>query len=301
MISLRQKIRLSANFFDVDFFEREKNKIFKLKVRDFFLNKNVSISFDQFRTNSNLDLSREQFNKIRDMCKMAKTKYSKKDGSKEKCVEVSDFMNRKKKGCKRYRKMLTGEIENYIPHNMIKFAESTETVISLETSKKLNAMWANTALGNGTRTFLFKLHNNTLGYNQAVAHFVRGHSPNCTFCDILGNQEIIPESPLHLFYECQAVENLTNVIFSWVLDYNTIVTRHELFTVFNRADHRKNDALNLLSKILLKYYWDCKQRFCLPTFENAKIILRSEFSTPKACNKKICTIIENSGIDFNRE
>ena len=71
MISLRQKIRLSANFFDVDFFAREKNKIFKLKVRDFFLNKNVSISFDQFRTNSNLDLSREQFNKIRDMCKMA--------------------------------------------------------------------------------------------------------------------------------------------------------------------------------------------------------------------------------------
>jgi hypothetical protein len=301
MVSLRQKKQLTADFFDADFFEREKCKIIKLTVRNFYLNKNTLISFDQFRTDYDLNFNREQFNKIRDMCKMAKTKYLKKEGSKEKCVPVSDFMNRKKKGCKRYRKMLTGEIENYIPHNIVKFAESTETVINLETSKKLNTIWSNTALGNSTRTFLFKLHNNTLGYNQSVAHFVRGHSPNCTFCDILGNQEIVPESPLHLFFECQAVENLTNDIFSWILETNTLITRHELFTVFNRADHRKNDALNLISKILLKYYWDCKQRHCLPNFENAKTILKSEFTTLTACNKKIRTIIENSGILFNRE
>ncbi len=67
---------------------------------------------------SNLDFNREQFNKVKDMCKMAKTKYSKKEGSKEKCVPVSDFMNRKKMGCKRYRKMLTGEIENYCNLNL---------------------------------------------------------------------------------------------------------------------------------------------------------------------------------------
>ncbi len=103
------------------------------------------------------------------------------------------------------------------------------------------------------------------------------------------------------FFECQAVENLTNNIFSWILETNTLVTRHELFSVFNRADHRKNDALNLISKILLKYYCDCKQRHCLPNFENAKTILKSEFTTLTACNKKICTIIENSGINFNRE
>ncbi len=104
-----------------------------------------------------------------------------------------------------------------------------------------------------------------------------------------------------LFYECQAVEVLTNNIFSWMLDTNTVVTRNEIFTVFNRADHRKNDALNLLSKIVLKYYWDCKQRFCLPNLENAKVILRSEFNTLKLCNKKVCTILDNSGIDLNRE
>jgi hypothetical protein len=197
--------------------------------------------------------------------------------------------------------MLIGDIESYIPHNMVKYSETTETVIDLETSKKLNTLWANTALGNNTRTFLFKLHNNTLGYNQAVSHFVRGHSPNCTFCDILGNQDINPESPLHLFFQCQAVENLTNEIFSWILDIDTVVSRQEFFTLFNRADHRKNDALNIFSKIVLKYYWDCKQRFCLPNLENAKTVLKSEQKILKSCNKNFFTIMDNSGIDLNRE
>jgi hypothetical protein len=301
MVSLRQKIRLTGAFFDEDFFNNERQKILRLKVKDFYVDKNTLVSFENFRVNFNLELTREQFNKLKDMCKMAKTKYSKSDPNKEKCLDISDFMNRKKRGSKRYRKMLIGDIESYIPHNMVKYSETTETVIDLETSKKLNTLWANTALGNNTRTFLFKLHNNTLGYNQAVSHFVRGHSPNCTFCDILGNQDINPESPLHLFFQCQAVENLTNEIFSWILDIDTVVSRQEFFTLFNRADHRKNDALNIFSKIVLKYYWDCKQRFCLPNLENAKTVLKSEQKILTSCNKKIFKIMDNSGIDLNRE
>jgi hypothetical protein len=116
-------------------------------------------------------------------------------------------------------------------------------------------MWANTALGNGTRTFIFKLHNNTAGYNLAVSHFVRGHSPNCTFCDILGIQEINNETPLHLFFQCSVVENLTNQIFSWILEENVEISRQEFFTVFNRANFRKNsrsyNSLKANHKVLL--------------------------------------------------
>jgi hypothetical protein len=184
---------------------------------------------------------------------------------------------------------------------MIKFAETTDTVIDLETSKKLNALWANTALGNSTRTFLFKLHNNTAGYNLSVSHFVRGHSPNCTFCDVLEIPEEHNETPLHLFYQCTAVENLTNEIFSWLLNSQVEISRHELFTVFNRDDFRKNDFLTIFSKLLLKYYWDCKQRFCIPTLQNAKTILRGELEVLVQCNAKIRSIHVNSGINFNRE
>jgi hypothetical protein len=132
------------------------------------MNKNALIQHEQFCTNTNIPISRENFN----TCSMAKLKYSKNESSKEKCIELSDFLHRKKQGCKRYRKLIIDDLSSYIPHNMIKFAETTDTIIDLETSKKLNSLWA---LGNSTCTFLFKFHSNTSGVNLAVSHFVRGH------------------------------------------------------------------------------------------------------------------------------
>jgi hypothetical protein len=301
MVSLRQKTRLTKQFFTVEFFETYRKEILNLKVRDFFNINRVAIRYEQFCHNTQIPMMRDNFNTLKNTCSMAKLKYSKKDGSKTKCTELTDFIYRKKRGCKRYRKLIIGDIESYIPHNMIKFAETTDTVIDLETSKKLNALWANTALGNSTRTFLFKLHNNTAGYNLSVSHFVRGHSPNCTFCDVLEIPEEHNETPLHLFYQCTAVENLTNEIFSWLLNSQVEISRHELFTVFNRDDFRKNDFLTIFSKLLLKYYWDCKQRFCIPTLQNAKTILRGELEVLVQCNAKIRSIHVNSGINFNRE
>jgi hypothetical protein len=62
-----------------------------------------------------------------------------------------------------YRKRIIGKLEPHIPHNMITFADNT---VDLEKSKKLNGTWSNTALGtNQTRTFIFKLHSNTAGFN----------------------------------------------------------------------------------------------------------------------------------------
>jgi hypothetical protein len=184
---------------------------------------------------------------------------------------------------------------------MIKFAESTDIIIDLDTSKILNALWANTALGNSTRTFLFKMHNNTAGYNLSVSHFVRGHSPNCTFCDILEIPEEHHETPLHLFYECSAVENVTNDFFSWLLNTDTVISRQELFTIFKRDDFRKNDFLTIVAKLLLKYYWDCKQRFSLPSLQNAKTVLTKELEILIHCNSKIRQIHANSGLILNRE
>jgi hypothetical protein len=48
-------------------------------------------------------------------------------------------------------------------------------------------MWNDSIFTNVEKMFLFKLHNNTLGYNNMVAHFVRDHSPLCTFCTLTNN------------------------------------------------------------------------------------------------------------------
>jgi hypothetical protein len=239
LVSLRQKIRLTKNFFDNDFFVVNKEKIFSLKVRDFYLTKDSLIRYEGFCANTNLQLSRDNFNTLKNTCSMAKTKYLQKESSKEKCTELSDFLNRRKQGCKRYRKMILGLDPSYIPHNMVKFAETTETIIDLDTSKKLNAMWAHTALGNSTRTFIFKFHNNTAGYNLCVSHFVRGHSPNCTFCDLLEIPEVQNETPLHLFFQCPAVENLTNSIFSGILNEQVEISQQEFLRFLNAPTSEK--------------------------------------------------------------
>jgi hypothetical protein len=143
-------------------------------------------------------------------------------------------------------------------------------------------MWKNTLLNNSTRTFLFKLHNNTLGYNHAVAHFVRNHSPNCTFCDLVGNQEMERETPLHLFFMCDVIEGLLTNIFAWLMGDNDFTfTRQEFFTGFNREGFcsAKNDSLTLVSNLIKKFIWDSKVRYCLPNYQHLQITIKLELES----------------------
>jgi hypothetical protein len=97
---------------------------------------------------------------------------------------IENFMSEWKKGSKKIRTVLTKtRIEN-IPHNIVKYAENTETVIGIDTLKYLNSFWNRSYFSNNFRVFLFKLYNNTLPYNTILSHFVRDIGRNCTFCDI---------------------------------------------------------------------------------------------------------------------
>ena len=295
-LQLRQKTLLTKEFFgDVFFFANEK-KIRTLKVFDFFETKNTYRSWENFVERSNLNLSRDTFNELKKIASNAKLKHSKTEVSEIKTTELSTFLNFQTKGCKRYRKKIVGNEDIYIPHNMVKFASNTETIIGFENSKKLNGIWNLPIFSNSTRTFLFKLHNNTAGYNNAVAHFIPGHSPNCTFCDVIRNPEVEDETPLHLFFTCSISERFVEDVFSWILGAPANVTRQEFFVCFNRPNHRQNDALFLFSALIKKFMWDCKQRFALPCFQNIKIYLREEVKIISFCSIKANVIFQNSGI-----
>ncbi len=69
------------------------------------------VTFQNFCLNTQILLTRDQFNTLKNTCSMAKQKYSKKEVNKEKCAELSDFINRRKKGCKRYRKLIIGDMD----------------------------------------------------------------------------------------------------------------------------------------------------------------------------------------------
>ena len=120
---------------------------------------------------------------------------------------------------------------------------------------------------NATKTFIFKLHNNSLGYNLNVSKFVRGHSPLCTFCSLTRNPYDERETPLHLFYQCRHVEPVIEFIFRNVLgrEYNQM-SRSDYLVALNLRILTKTPRFWLLTLSLKNTYtWLCKNSKSLPT------------------------------------
>ncbi len=194
-----------------------------------------------------------------------------------------------------------GTTEGGLTKNINKFANNIDIVISGEQSTVLNGLWTKTFFSNQDRTFFFKLYNNTLGYNNAVAHFVQGHSPYCTFCDLTGAQDQNLESPLHLFFECRSVcdivENVLRIVTS---NENFVFSRREYFSTFERreASYALNQTLTIVTKLIIKYIWDCKNRFSIPNADGCLESIKEKFQLQYDVNSSFSSVMLNSGLPF---
>ena len=170
-----------------------------------------------------------------------------------------DFIKWYKKGSKIFKNLLTKEKHEFIPHNIKKYAKNTDCVINLNQSRSLGMLWTVPFFDNALKTFIFKLHNNTLGYNYTVSKFVRHHPDTCTFCDIRETDEEVREIPIHFFFQCASTEPIVENIFRWALEgeYN-IMTRRDYFGGFEGDNKNRNNNLNILGITVKKYLWDCK-------------------------------------------
>jgi hypothetical protein len=300
-LGLRDKLVLNENQFDLDFFNQYGILIKGLRTSN-LCNGDAFLSLNEFRMNTGIPVSLAQFRMLKGILETAKIRYRKVELNEKKTVDLTTFVNRSRKGSKRFREILYSENCNYIPHNIVKFASNTDIIIGIERAKKINSSWHNNVFNNSTKTFLFKFYNNILGYNNAVAHFVRNHSPNCTFCDIAGVQDITNETPLHLFFGCTVTENLVDDMFRWFSNDNQFeLSRQEFFTYFDRHGFTPalNNVLTVLSKLLLKFLWDCKQRQILPIINHCKISVAMEVKSLMEINGKFRKTFLSSGVGAN--
>ena len=183
------------------------------------------------------------------------------------------------------------EIES-ISSNITKFADIVDIVINLEKSISLNSLWGLSIFDNSTKTFLFKLHNNQLGVNSRVAHFVRGHDKNCTFCTLSHIAEDNPESVQHLFYDCRITENILQNFFSRIFNLPTrMVSRSEFFAGFALEQNCDNKLLDVITALVKKFIWDSKLRFELPSTANLIIFVCSEIKRFKTQSNLFCALI----------
>jgi hypothetical protein len=237
------------------------------------------------------------WDKIDRIRRAAKTRYG-KDPYKKTC-SMENFFATWKRGSRRVRKILEKVSDTFIPHNMVKFADNTETVIKCELAGYLNKLWYNNFFSNEMRTFIFKMHNNTLAFNTIVSHFVRGIDRNCTFCDITHNAVEEDENILHLFYTCTISENIRENFFKWITNDQTFtVSRREFFGEFRHNSKFFNDFLTISGILLKKFLWDCKLRKTLPNFLNLQQFYVSEIHTMCKVSGVFGKIKNNCGINF---
>ena len=170
-------------------------------------------------------------------------------------------------------------------------------MINLNQSRSLGKLWTATFFDNALKTFIFKLHNNTLGYNYTVSKFVRQHPATCTFCDIRETEEETRETPLHLFFECASAEPIVENIFWWALEgeYN-IMTRRGFFGGFEGDNKNRNNCLNILGITVKKYLWDCKNFKKLPSVEESRSYIKNHITNWHESNSTFRGMWERSGL-----
>lgn len=154
------------------------------------------------------------------------------------------------------------------------------------------------------RSFLFKLHNNTLGLNFRVSHFVRNHPRNCTFCTLNREFEDEDETPLHLFFSCPHSEPVVLGTLRWLINNDQqfeAFSRANFFGISNTNNESRNLILQLCTNLIKKYIWDCKTRFSMPNLELCKDFIKEETARIFSHNLKIRKSYMLSGFNFDRE
>jgi hypothetical protein len=93
------------------------------------------------------------------------------------------------------------------------------------------------------------------------------------------------------------VENVLRTITGNV---NFVFSRREYFSTFERRDasYALNQALTIVTKIIIKYIWDCKTRFSIPNVGDCLDSIKEKFQLQYEVNSPLSRFIVNSGLPF---
>jgi hypothetical protein len=109
------------------------------------------------------------------------------------------------------------------------------------------------------------------------------------------------ETPLHLFFECRSVCDIVeNVLKTITGNDNFVFSRREYFSTFERRDasYALNQTLTIVTKIIIKYIWDCKNRFGVPNTIDCLDSIKEKFQLQYEVNSSLSKFIANSGLPF---
>jgi hypothetical protein len=231
------------------------------------------------------------YDKLKKIVNTANTKFKKPDLI-TRGVDLTTFIGPWVKGSKKFRILKN---EKYVSHNVMKFASNMETVIDINCSGSLNSDWTTSYYSNQLRTFIFKLHNNTLPYNTTLSHFVRGANRNCTFCDLEENPDPVDETPFHLFFDCPTAERIRLEFFKWLTQNNNFaLSRHQFFCC-GPSENKRGVWMAIIYSVKF-YLWECKLRKTTVTIEALKKFVTKEIKLMTRLSKMFELMVNSCGL-----
>jgi hypothetical protein len=275
---------VDRNLLGPDFYARNKESLQSLRMNCLVRGNNI-VSFENLRRSTGLNFSNNAYLNLVTAANFAKTKYANKQESNGTCLPLLLFLQRIRKGSKKFRIRLSEEKNG----DGIEKMQVVTTFFRLidnpvPAAHELNILygsWNFSFFENRLRTFCFKFFNNSLAVGARIAARYRatGQMVNdrCTFCLKAGSAVPAREDFIHVFYDCPYIANTVRLITDELFPANNDVNvRRKMYMCGSVAQARTaaDSFFYKLTSILLNFnMWECRMKKKIPSIAT----VRSEF------------------------
>ncbi len=213
------------------------------------------------------------------------------------CTEqgIEEFTAGRKRGCKRYRKIMEGKYSRKYEANSPMRIQSGHTlwgdyieVMGRDLVEMNFGLWSCAALESGYKEFLFKYVHGKLYLNNQLANFA-DVTRACTFCKIqeervMKNENVRYNSPeytrrienlnsetvLHIMWECRWVNNIIQNTIVGIIGVHRRVDKNRFMGGWVMENKRTQELVLIVMHYVKYIFYVCRNRRILPTLAHVQ-------------------------------
>jgi hypothetical protein len=238
----------------------------------------------------NRELNWAEYFRLREVLLRIKQEYAITTMTNDNQMDLETFVTRNKKGCKRYRNVLSGKHSllyvNSDPRQIMAGRNARGGLVwdNRELCEINYKVWTISHLDAKFKDFCFRLVQGRLYLNQQLSRFAEVDRW-CTFCgikkeqslklrnilrnDLVYRQELEMlegETALHLFWDCQFVCDIIKNVCNEIANTNQLTINREKYLCGYMGTNKDDSLFNVMFVNAIKYVlYKCKQRKKLPT------------------------------------
>ena len=262
--------QIDQNFFTLNTWRQSSTNIQKLVIGNFIQDNGNLISYASFRHKYNVQLTPNEFLRIKHSLRSTIQKGKKKFNLPS--ISITTLLDNPKNKAKDYRKFYYSS--SLCLHNC-RPMKSRYTWSNMEFDKsreiRFYSMWGMSFLPMSIRDFAFKLSNNQLMFNANLSHFSMSDiDPSCIQCILSIDLPAPKETARHFFLSCPTNMKILDVYFNTFLQQNLIQWDTCMCLLGAPTNVPFYKSLIINTEIILANYFlfECKKKKLTPHLNN---------------------------------